>query len=326
MSNLKVLNFVFVISMNEVNCLPSISQASRMSRTAILRDISKAEEPPVESFDDISNYVSIFKDKRNKQLCLKKYEKANTTKNMMEDFSTRAQIKLFNRRCTNEITDLSQRLSFTKENEKQFNDDGITRMQNFDSYAESKIKNLQNKHNNEWENHLNAKPTEPPAKFRRRSPEFLALLHQERRLAAENKIDEVRKVREILSKMDAIESQKALEASISFWETEGKHIKERQEKEMKALKMKMDTRRTEEIQDIEKQRECMEKRKTNLKYDIRDIQKAMRGSTPHAMRRSVLYSNEKSRSRSISSYSVQKDAFSLAAELPPRSREILSRL
>ena len=228
----KEIFFFAKILMNTSVPLPNVNP--RMGRTAYLRAASALSEPPVGTIADITDYVSLFKSKREKQICLNKYYKAQDTKQMMENFSRRAQTALYNRRCEYEINDYKERLSDTKTNEIDFNDTSKTRLVEFEQAAENKLNALKARHEKELQLHEQKKPTVLPAKYRKRSPELINLYRTERKLSIDNNFEEAKMIRAEIDKREAQESKAVMQRAINAWKVEGDHLIEKQRKELEA--------------------------------------------------------------------------------------------
>ncbi|EAY10756.1 hypothetical protein TVAG_121600 [Trichomonas vaginalis G3] len=305
--------------------LPSMKNPS-LGRTAYLKEATNAKDPPVSTINDLTDYISLFKSKRDKQICLNKYDKAEQTRLMMEKFSRRAQTALYTRRCQSQISDLDYRLTSTQENEEQFNQDSTNLINSFEEYAENKLNQLKSKHTKELEQHEQNKPKDLPAKYRKRSPELIQLYQLERKLSIENRMDQVAQIREEIKVREEKESKEVFNRAISEWESDKQQLLEKQRKELEAMTNRINLHRQERNDEIARQREAIHKRQKNLKYDINGIQTRMTKTTPHAMRRSLFFATTPTTRTANLVPNMNKDIYTLSSTLPKRSREILSTM
>ena len=306
-----------------MSALPLVNP--RMGRTAYLRAASAAQDPPVNDINDISDYVSLFKSKRNKQLCLNKYDKAEETRLMMEKFSRRAQTSLYEKRRNLEMEDFKERLTETNTTKEEFDDVAKARISEFEETADAKIQALKERHLKELEEHEKKKPTELPAKYRKRSSDLINLYRTERRLSVEHNIAEMKLVRAEIEAKEAVESKNVMERAINDWKIAGQHLKEKQRKELEAMLQRINSQRLVETEEIGMMRESINKREKILSNEITGVQKVMSKTTPHAMRRHLIFTTPSTKSRALVP-DLSKDLHSLVSTLPKRSREILSSL
>ena len=304
--------------------LPNVNP--RMGRTAYLRAASALSDPPVSTLGDISEYVTLFKSKREKQICLNKYYKAQTTKEMMEKFSKRAQTALYTRRCQYEINDFNDRLSDTKTNETDFDDTSKMRITEFEQAAENKLNALKERHRQELERHQQNKPSQLPAKYRKRSPELINLYRTERKLSIDNNFEEAKMIRAEIEKREAVESKIVMQRAINDWNKEGEHLIEKQRRELEAMTQRLQSQRIVENNEINMMRESIQKRERILTNEIGNVKHNMTRSTPHAMRRHLLYTTIPTAKTRAIVPDMSKDVYTLASTLPKRSREILANL
>lgn len=305
--------------------LPSM-KTTNLGRTAYLKEATNAKDPPVTTINDLPDYISLFKSKRDKQICLNKYDKAEQTRLMMEKFSRRAQTALYTRRCQSQISDLDFRLTSTQENEEQFNHESQSLINSFEEYAENKLNKLKDRHTKELQQHDDNRPNDLPAKYRKRSPELIQLYQLERKLSIENRMDQVAIIREEIKAREEKESKEVFNRAVSEWENERQQILERQRKELEAMTNRINLHRQERTDEISRQKESLQKRKRNLNGEINGIQKRMTKTTPHAMRRSLFFATTPTTRTANLVPNMNKDIYTLSSTLPKRSREILSTM
>ena len=310
--------------MNTSVPLPNVNP--RMGRTAYLRAASALSDPPVGTIGDITDYVTLFKSKRDKQICLNKYYKAHDTKQMMESFSRRAQTSLYTRRCEYEINDYNEKLSDTKTNEIDFDDVSKTRLVEFEQNAENKLNALKARHQKELEQHELKKPKELPAKYRKRSPELINLYRTERKLSIDNNFEEAKMIRAEINKREAQESKAVMQRAINTWKIEGQHLIEKQRKELEAMTQRLQSQRIVENSEINSMKESIHKREKILNSEIGTVKHNMRSSAPFAMRRHLFYTTTPTAKTRALVPDMSKDVYALASTLPKRSREILAGL
>lgn len=304
--------------------LPCTSSTYQNTRNAILKDLVDAKEPPVENIGDITDYMTIFMDKRQEQLTLGEYEKAHKTAEMMKNFSKRAQSVLFSRKCKSELSNLRNRLSCSKEVENVFRMESDKMLKNMENDADFRLEKLNEKHNGEWSAYIARKPHGVPARFGR-SPELLQLLYRERLFLRDNNISAAAATRAEIKQVESRDAENALRVTLERWRTEGRNLKCKHEKEISAMLQRINERKTVESHDISKKKESMDKRKEILSKEITVKKNAFAKSTPHAIRRTLLFEPfHKSRSP-MSNSMCRNDLIALAAALPERSHEILNK-
>ena len=294
-------------------------------KTQLLRTLAQSKNPPVDSFSEISDYIALYKEKHQKELTLNKHEKAEEIREMMNSFSRQAQRSLFNKRCRTAISSLSSRHSITQGEMEELASETERKREEFESIMTERKNNLIRKQNREIQGQMAKKPVETPVEFRRRSPELLEMMRQERRLFYQSRFDEAAKLRKDCERMDAIEAEKGQKMALDHWSKEMKQLHEKHARELEHLDMWIDARREEFEAENSQKAENGSKRLNNLEYDIKDRTNIMRRSLPHAIRRSLLFDQSKSRakSRDIKSFAFDRTPDELCRELPERSREII---
>jgi len=304
--------------------LPSLATEQIGSRSINLRQISDERDPPVHDFSEISSIISLYKEKHQKQLVLHKHQKAEETRMQMEKFSSHAQKSLFRKRCMTALSDLNGRLSTAKSDNDDIESTCQTCMDNFNQTSSQRWESMEKRQREEWAVHISNEPVETPAKFRRRSPELLELMRQERRLFFQSKFDDASKLREEIERIEKIESEAAKNAAYDSWNTAGEHLQNKFRREKEVLTQWIETRKVEEEMDKKRQIESIEKRKKLLGYEINTQKDILRASVPHTMRRNLLFDSSKCTHIPIVYNSI--DIHKMSASLPPRSKEILSNL
>ena len=303
--------------------LPNLTLENTGSRAFKLKEIAEIKDPPLTDFSEISEIIQQFKEKQKKQLILNNHKKAEETRILMERFSSHAQRSLFKRRCLSNLSDLNERLSTTESNNKQIEEITDESLKNFENLCQKKLNKLNEKQKEEIIKFENSKPLETPAKYRRRSPYLLELCRKERRLFFQSKFEDAEKLRLEIEEIEKIESENAFKASIEAWEIEGKHLKEKHEKELNALNQWINIRREEENLDKNRQIESIQKRKKLLDGEINTQKNIMRSSIPHLIRRNLLYDSSKLNFSNTLNFNNSIDIKKLSSTLPPKSKEIL---
>lgn len=295
-----------------------------MKKGELLRMLTSQNDPPVDTVEDIVGYMEIFRRKHEKELVLNRREKAAEVHTMMEHFSERAHRSLFDRRCETALGTLRSKLSTTNSDAIQFTEEADKNRRNFETSAQKRWDAMKRRHERELREHENKKPIITPAKFRRRSPEFLQLMRQERRLFFLSRFDEAAKIRAQLERMEKIESEKQNEEAMKHWETALANIQRKHRREEAAMQQWIDTRRSEYIQDKDAQIEAMDKRKKNLGRTINEKRAYKRAATSHAVRRDIMFMNDRPRGQ-IETTPVDDEIRKLEETLPQRAREVLLR-
>lgn len=301
--------------------LPEL-QPGPLRQSQVLRSISSQADPPVDSIQDVSDYVYLYKRKHNKELTLRRFEKAEEVRQMMESFSRQAQRSLFNRRCQTALTDLRSRLTIAEEDKSTISDETTDKLREFDDGAARRMDRMKARHESEWEIHLQQEPTQTPANFRRRSPKLLELCGQERRLFFQGRFDEAAAIRKECEAIDKQEDADAYRKAVSHWNNVGEQLRKKHMKEEEAMKDWVEVRRREIEADMGRQTEAVTKRERLLGTEIARKRKIMRQSAPHAVRRGLLFDRTKSRGTLIP-MRPEIDVEKMCEQMPERASEIL---
>ena len=294
-------------------------------KTQFLRNMSRLANPPVDSIEDVSDYVYLYRTKHHKQLTLNRHDKAVEAREMMESFSRNATRSLFNRRCQRAITSLGSRLSTTSFDREILASEMGDRLNKFDMAAAKRLELMRARHSEEWARHMEAQPIETPAKFRRRSPELMELCRTERRLFAQGLFDRAFAVRREIDQREATESQQANRQAMDHWETVGKQLRDKFKREEDAMEDWITTRRGEIVTDLDNQDEAMVKRQTLLGNAISGEKSKMRNSAPYTIRRNLIFDRTKSRGTAIPRVEPL-NGDKLCEELPEKAKAVLLEL
>lgn len=301
--------------------LPSLENPP-MRKGEILRMLADQNDPPVDTIEDITGYMEMFKRKHEKELVLNRHEKAAEVFTMMEKFSEHAHRSLFNRRCETALGNLRSKLSTTTSDEVQFSEEAELNRKHFETSAQRRWDEMKQRHERELRRHEAKKPVTTPAKFRRRSPQYLQLMRQERRLFFLSRFEEAAKVRAELEKLERVESEHQNNEAMKHWENTLANIQRKHRKEEQAMQQWIDTRRVEYNQDRDMQLDALDKRRKILDRTINEKRTYKRAATSHAVRRDIMFMTERSRGQ-IETTSVDDEIRKLEETLPQRAREIL---
>lgn len=303
--------------------LPSLATPPPIKKSKLLRQIAETETPPVDNVEDIRGYVKMFRKKHEKELVLNKREKAKEVHDMMERFSSQAHRSLFNRRCDTALGSLRTRLSETSTDQEIFSEESNENMRHFEAAAQRRWDAMKARHHEELDKHAAKKPVnDTPANFRRRSPELLQLVRQERRLFFQSRFDEAAKVRQECDRLEAFESNKQQQEAMNHWNTVNRQILDKHRREEQAMQQWIDTRKMEHNKDKRAQNDAMNKRKKILSSKINETQNYKRAASSHAIRRNVMFVSDKPRGQ-IETTSVEDELSKLSSQLPPKAAEIL---
>ena len=302
--------------------LPSL-ESPPLRKGEILRMLSDQNDPPVDTVEDITGYMEMFRRKHEKELVLNRREKAAEVYTMMEKFSENAHRSLFNRRCDTALGSLRSKLSTTNSDQVQFSEEAELSRRNFETSIQRRWDEMKERHERELRKHEAKKPVlSTPAKFRRRSPQYLQLMRQERRLFFLSQFEEAAKVRAELEKLEKDEGEKQHNEAMKSWENTLANIKRKQRREEEVMQQWIDTRRMENEQDKSAQLDALDKRRKILDRTINDKRKHKRAATSHAMRRDIMFMTERSRGQ-IETTPAWSEIQKLEETLPQRAREIL---
>lgn len=305
--------------------LPVLGEAPPIKKSTLLKQLASQQDPPVNTYEDIRGYVTMYKNKHARELLLDKNEKAIEVHTMMVNFSNNAQRSIFNRRCKTALTNLRGKMSETRIDEASFSEESTENRKNFETSAQKRWDSMKARQNAEMEKLMQNKPVpyDTPAPFRKRSPELLALYRQERRLFFQSRFDEASKLKAEYQKRDLQEQKQQFENEMHKWEMQKKHMEEKHAREESAMRDWINERRDEYSIDRNTQLEAIEKRKKILNYEINDRTSIKRSATPHLIRRNIYFDN-KSRSRGLIESTPQKEELDkLYLSLPDRAHQIL---
>ena len=305
--------------------LPVLGEAPPIKKSTLLKQLASEQDPPVNTFEDIRGYVTMYKSKHARELLLNKNEKAIEVHTMMVNFSNNAQRSIFNRRCKTALNNLRDKMSNTRLDEVSFSEESTENEKNFETSAQKRWDAMKARQNAEMEKLLQNKPVpyDTPAAFRKRSPELLALLRQERRLFFQSRFDEASKLKAECTKRDMQEQKQQFDKEMHKWNMQKKHLEEKHAREESVMNEWIKERRDEYNIDRKVQLEAMEKRKKNLNYDINDHSTIKRSATPHLIRRNI-YFDHHARSRGlIESTPVQEELDKLYLTLPDKAHQVL---
>ena len=299
--------------------------AAPIRKTQFLRNMSRLANPPVDSIEDVSDYVYLYRTKHQKEITLNRYEKAVEAYEMMESFSRNATRSLFNRRCQRAITSLGSRLSTTSFDREILASEMGDRLNKFDMAAAKRLELMRARHSEEWERHCRAEPIETPAKFRRRSPNLIELCRQERRMFAQGRFDEAAAVKKQIDKLESQESKDANQQAMDHWQTVGRQLREKFRREEDAMMDWITTRRGEIVKDQNNQDEAMMKRESLLGRAIDKEKSMMRKSAPYTIRRNLIFDRTKSRGTAIPRVEPL-NLDKLCQDLPEKAKTVLMEL
>lgn len=307
--------------------LPVLGEAPPIKKSALLKQLSSEQDPPVNTFDDIRGYVTMYKNKHEKDLLLSKREKAIEVHSMMINFSNNAQRSIFNRRCKTALTNLRGKMNETRSDEVNVNEETTENEKNFETSAQKRWDSMKARQNAEMEKLMKSKPirSETPAAFRRRSPELLALLRYERNLFLQSRFDEASKLGAECKKRDMQEQQQQYDNEMRQWNIQKKHLEEKHAREESAMLDWIKERRDEYSIDRKSQVEALEKRKKILDYEITDRSTLKKTAAPHLIRRNIYFDNHAQSRGLIQSTPQQEELDKLYLSLSDRSHQILQR-
>lgn len=305
--------------------LPSLGDPPPIKRTALLKKIASEKTPPVDNYMDIRGYVTLYKEKHEKELVLNKHEKAEEVHQMMETFSRNAQRSLFDRRCKTTMTNLRTKLETTDNEETDFTEESLERLKSFETQCQKRWDKMKARHEQELEKHYSIRPDDTPAKFRRRSPELLTMMRQERRLFFQSRFEEAAALRHECDIRDKEEEEAQNSRAMKHWNTVLKQMKDRHAKEEEIMRQWIQTRHEEYDQDEQVQVEAMRKRKKILGTDLKGTSRIKKTASPHFIRRKIMFERSKPRGQ-IASTTPLEELEKLSSTLPPRSKEILLKL
>lgn len=305
--------------------LPALGEAPPIKKSILLKQIASEQDPPVNTYEDIRGYVTMYKNKHARELLLKKNEKAIEVHTMMVNFSNNAQRSIFNRRCKTALNNLREKMNETRTEEVTFSEESTENQKNFETSAQKRWDSMKSRQNAEMEKLMQKKPDpyDTPAAFRKRSPELIALYRQERSLFFQSRFDEASEIKAECQKRDLQEQKQQFDKEMHKWEMQLKHLEEKHAREESAMRDWIKERRDEYNIDKETQLEAMQKRKKNLNYEIKDRSFIKRSATPHLIRRNIYFDNHARSCGIIESTPQQEELDKLYLTLPDRAHQIL---
>lgn len=310
---------------NSICSLPQLREPPPIKKSTLLKQISTEKDPPIDSIEDIRGYVEMFKTKHNKELVLNKHEKASEIHNMMTTFSNNAQRSLFNRKCKNQIGFLQNKLETTKTDETKFDEESTETAKTLETSSQRRWDRMKQRHSEEMEALIKKRPMDTPANFRRRSPELLLMMRQERQLFMQSRFAESTKLREECERKNEQEAKEQYDAALRHWDVQKSQLEEKQKREESVMLEWIKQRRLEYAQDKEKQLEAMAKRKEILKTEIKGKSNLKRCATPHLIRRNICFENRSKSRGLIESTPITTELDKLYSTLSERSHQILQQ-
>ena len=212
------------MSQDLAKTLPPLVRPVR--KTQFLREMAKETSPPVDSVEDVANYLYLYRSKHHKELILHRHAKAEEVRRSQESFSRHAHTYLFNRRCLTALSDLGGRLSTTNVDRETMHIDMEDRMKKFDTAVAQRLEKMRQRHDAEWAKHMRQQPVQTPAKFRRRSPELMELCRTERKLFLLSRFDESEALRKEIERREKQESKEANDQAMNHWNEVGKQLRQ----------------------------------------------------------------------------------------------------
>jgi hypothetical protein len=299
-------------------------QAAPIHKSRLLRQFSEVADPPVDSLEDLSNYVRIYEAKHHRELVLNRHEKAAAVRHQLENFADHARRSLYRRKCHSSLSDLGNRLSTTGCDRENLHDDMATRLDEFEDEAEERVQNLIERQNAEWEKHLATRPDDTPANFRRRSPQLLELARQERRLFFQSRFAEADVIRRECEIRDAKEAEEANRQAFRHWNAVGAQLEEKFRVAFARMQYWIETRREEIMRDRNFQDDAIQKREALLNYEIDGTQTALKRQVPKTVIRSLLFDKPVSRG-TVVPVKAPLNIDKMCAELTPTAKRVLLR-
>jgi hypothetical protein len=288
----------------------------------LLRSLSRQQDPPVDSIQDVSNYCFLYLRKHHREIVLNKHVKAEEVRLMMDTFSNNARHSLFRRRCQTALADLHGRLSATRGDRAGLAGDTAARLTDFETAAKERVDEMRRRHDAERARHANEHPTVVPTKFRRRSPQLLEMFRQERRLFFQSRFDEAAALRRECDERDRAEEAECRARALRHWEVVGSQMDERHRREEETMQQRIALHRIEIEQDAANQEQAINRRDVLLGAEIEGTEGALRKSAPHAIMRSLLFDRTPARG-TLFSVSDSEDIDKTYQALPQRAKEIL---
>jgi hypothetical protein len=297
-------------------------QPAPIRKSQLLRDLSIVKDPPVDSIQDISDYVLLYKSKHDKELVLNRHERAEDVQHMMDTFSENARHSIFRRRCHTSLSDLHGRLSTAGWDRATLQDDTTLALSNFEGEAADRLETLEARFAAQWEEHLANRPDETPAKFRRRSPQLLEMCRQERRLFFQSRFDEAAVIRQECEIREAAEARAMNRQALDHWQNVGEHLQEKHRRARESMLYWIETRREEITKNGTAQEEALQRRQALLGNQIAGTKSMLRRSMPRTVMRKLLF-DKTTPMGTIIPVRMPVNITKLSHDLPPRAKEIL---
>ena len=312
------------------DALPSCPNSYRPSTSETLRNLAKTPKPPVDNFQDISDYMTLYRQRQIKALTLKNHKKAEEFQNLQHNFSQTAQRSLFNRRCNSDIIDFSQRQQNIQKDISEIKDNSENAREHFEILAQERINKMKKRHEAELLQHDEKRPDKIPTSSKQRSSKLLSLAEQERRLSYQGRFSEAAELRQEIEEQNSQEEYQNQIREFNKWNLQRETILQKHQKEEEAMQQWLNAKRNGFKADLESQENAISNREKKLNYALNDKSTLLKTASPHTIRRNLIFSQLKSRSvpqtksRSLSlSANSFYDIDKLSSKLPSRSREIL---
>jgi hypothetical protein len=294
-----------------------------IKRSALLRHLCQDPDPPVDSLDDIRDYIELYRDKEDQKFVLQKHQQATEVHTMMSQFSSNAHRAIFDRRCSSTVQSRRDRLSRTESDRADLSETSQENRKGFATAAQQRWDSMKQRHLQELVKHDKKKPVrDVTSRFRKRSPDLLNLMIMERRLGFQARFEEVKAIRAEIDKLEAAEVESQSQAAIAEWEQQLRAIEDRHRREEEVMRHWIATREQECDKDRDVQLDAISKRSKFLNTEIQEMRGFSRGAGRHAVRRKCGFERSPSRGM-VETTPVQEQIDKLAAALPERARQEL---